>query len=76
MKLTLLITLALLLAGCAVPAGISETVGDIQGAVESIEIDNTVVHGLPWWQWLIIGTFIPSIFEMISMLRRAITGGL
>ncbi|AUR99087.1 TMhelix containing protein [Vibrio phage 1.262.O._10N.286.51.A9] len=72
-SLGLIITISLLLSACSLTQPVPNSFESVGG---DVAVEQTVNNSLEWWQWIVIGTFIPSIFEMIRMLRKAILGGL
>ncbi|QQM14205.1 hypothetical protein [Vibrio phage VpJYP1] len=70
---------ALLLAGCSTvipPApieAVTNTMDDVKTAVTSS--GSTVINNsLEWWQWVIIGMFIPSPLDYLASLFSGFGG--
>ena len=65
--------LLLLLTGCASALPSTEVVAETVGVIET---SNIVNNSLEWWQWGIIGMFIPAPWDMVALFRKSLTGSL
>ncbi len=67
--LTVMFILLILLPACSLlePAKVGE-IGKVAETVDTVKVMN--VAGLLWWQWIIIGMFIPSPLDIIAATVR------
>lgn len=68
----MVIIFLLLLTGCAgltPPSGVGMDLSSVKD-VKDVNVSNTTNNSLEWWQWLLIGTFIPSIPEQLRAIVR------
>lgn len=74
-KLGIVIALVLFFTGCGFTGGLGDAQagGDV-GEVTAETVNLINQNGLPWWQWVIIGMFIPSPWEILGLIKRSVIG--